>query len=367
MKVELTLVAFLAASLGMYAQVSEGPLSPATASNISLTGSSASWSNTGNVFASDDSYATSSLSSNGDFTDYIQITNFGFGLPTNAIILGIEVEIERFGSNVKDNQISIVKGGTIGATDRSVNPSWSNSDNDSYTTYGSDTDLWGETWVASDINATNFGIAISASKQGGGGSSDPHIDHVRITVHYEVALPVGFLRFESRQMQMTVKLDWSTAWEQDNSHFEVQRSVNGQDFEPIGYVGGANDSAETLYYEFTDTEPHMGRNFYRLKQQDFTGTFDFSEITSIYFKSVSQPFKVYPTVVDDVFVLETAHENLGRITMHVFNLRGDQIYSVKPSKLRTEIRRDFFPSSGIYIYRITSFKGLVSSGKFIVN
>ena len=166
---------------------------------------------------------------------------------------------------------------------------------------------------------------------------------------------------------MSVKLDWSTAWEQDNSHFEVQRSADGRDFEAIGFVGGANDSAETLYYQFVDHDPLMGRNFYRLKQQDFTGTFDFSEITSVYFQSGSHPFKVYPTIVDDLFMLETTHENLGKITLRLFNLRGDHVYSVRPTTLRTEIGRNQFPSPGIYIYRITDFKGLVHCGKIIVN
>ena len=76
---------------------------------------------------------------------------------------------------------------------------------------------------------------------------------------------------------------------------------------------------------------------------------------------------MYPTIVDDLFILETAHENLSRITMQVFDLKGDEVYSVKPSEFHTEIQRNQFPSPGIYIYRITDFKGLVDSGKIIVN
>lgn len=115
-------------------------------------------------------------------THYLKATNFGFSIPTGAAISGIVVEIERKESaaNVaRDNRVRIVKGGTIGTTDKASASEWPTTD--TYATYGSDVDLWGETWTVADINSSNFGVAISAMGLGGGTAS---IDHIRITVYY---------------------------------------------------------------------------------------------------------------------------------------------------------------------------------------
>lgn len=93
------------------------------------------------------------------------------------------VEIERKGSSspgIADNRVRIVKGGSIGTTNK-TGGAWPTSD--AYATYGADDDLWGETWTPADINASNFGVAISAI----GEFAFPtvaSVDHIRITVYY---------------------------------------------------------------------------------------------------------------------------------------------------------------------------------------
>ena len=61
--------------------------------------------------------------------------------------------------------------------------------------------------------------------------------------------------------------------EDNNSHFEVERSVNGIDWEVIGEVAGAGFSNEVNNYLFIDDRPHAGINYYRIKQVDFDGVF----------------------------------------------------------------------------------------------
>jgi len=167
------------------ASSSSGPLNPSTTSTDSSVGT-VDWLNAGNITSSDDSYATTDGGlSMGATSYYLTATNFGFSIPTGAVIDGIIVEWEKGSdaNDIDDNAIRIIKGDTIGSTDKSVTTNWPTTD--AYTSYGSSTDLWGETWTVSDINASGFGAALSAiHPQDFLPGGVPRIDHVRITVHY---------------------------------------------------------------------------------------------------------------------------------------------------------------------------------------
>lgn len=94
-------------------------------------------------------------------------------------------------------------------------------------------------------------------------------------------LPVEFTSFTAEAWKGEAILRWETASETQNSHFEVQRSLDGQDWESLGQVEGAGYSAEPLSYRFTDAKPLGGTSFYRLKQVDFDGSFEYSDMVSI--------------------------------------------------------------------------------------
>ncbi|MEL6273899.1 MAG: T9SS type A sorting domain-containing protein, partial [Bacteroidota bacterium] len=92
------------------------------------------------------------------------------------------------------------------------------------------------------------------------------------------ALPVEFISFTARPNRNTVQLNWATATESGNSHFEVERSIDGRIYENIGRVNGAGNTTEVQEYTFVDQNPKAGTNFYRLRQVDFDGRFDYSSI-----------------------------------------------------------------------------------------
>lgn len=119
---------------------------------------------------------------------YVVATNYGFSIPSGAQIDGIEVELYLIGApdgpspDMTVEQVRIVKGGTISGTDLS----------DFFTipvasvsrTYGSDSQLWGLSWTDSDINASNFGVALQVSTDR---NNDVRIDSIRVTVYYTEA------------------------------------------------------------------------------------------------------------------------------------------------------------------------------------
>src|SRR5439155_6478346 len=116
---------------------------------------------------------------------YLKCTGFSFSVPSTAVIQGIQVEWEyKNGSTgaIKDKAVRIVKGGTIGATDKASGSNWPATD--TFTAYGGSADLWGNSWTPSDINSTNFGAALSAQQSSGTGSPTASVDSARITVTY---------------------------------------------------------------------------------------------------------------------------------------------------------------------------------------
>lgn len=168
----------------------QGPNSPSTGVSDSGVGTLA-WTNPDRVVASDDSKANASSTANVT-THYLKATNFGFSIPSGATINGVTVEIERMTTNntaarnTIDNIVKLVKGGTISGTDKAdVVSKWPIAD--AYATYGGASDLWGLTLTDSDVNASTFGIAISANTTSDGATINARIDHIRITIDYTAA------------------------------------------------------------------------------------------------------------------------------------------------------------------------------------
>ena len=57
-----------------------------------------------------------------------------------------------------------------------------------------------------------------------------------------------------------MELEWVTATEENNSHFEIQRSVNGDIWETLGQLNGMGNTLSITTYNFVDVEPHVGVN-----------------------------------------------------------------------------------------------------------
>jgi hypothetical protein len=162
---------------------SEGPKNGSTFVNEATVGT-VNWVNPGYAVTSNDVRATASL--NNTISKYLKATGFGFTIPGGATIRGILVEVERSktGSGaVHDQNIKIVKGNSIAGGDH-FGPNDYPLTTDAYESYGGSTDLWSLSWTPSDINAADFGVAISAYEYISVAAS-ARIDHIRITVYYQ--------------------------------------------------------------------------------------------------------------------------------------------------------------------------------------
>lgn len=83
--------------------------------------------------------------------------------------------------------------------------------------------------------------------------------------------------FHGEEQEIGVLLSWSTASEENNSLFIIEKASDGEDYESIGAVGGTGNSDELTEYNYFDFNTHGSYILYRLKQIDIDGTVSYSK------------------------------------------------------------------------------------------
>ena len=114
-------------------------------------------------------------------------------------------------------------------------------------------------------------------------------------------LPVSFTSFTATRMTENVMVKWSTAWEQNNSGFAVERNVNGT-WEQVGWVAslavGGNSSSD-LSYSFVDHNTVKGITQYRIRQVDFDSKSKYTDIRSVRGDGQIGKITIYPNPTAD--------------------------------------------------------------------
>ncbi len=182
-------LALIAGPLSHYTKVfasTAGPNNPGTLSDDNAVGTF-TWSNPSNASSSNDVYATAGALF-GDQTHYLKATNFSFSVTSGATINGVKVEIEAISTpntltGPSWTVVKLVKGGTVSGNNKGTG---NMPTAETYTTFGSTSDLWGLSLTDSDVNASNFGVVVSVTDITFAGPT-AKIDHIRITITYTVA------------------------------------------------------------------------------------------------------------------------------------------------------------------------------------
>jgi hypothetical protein len=113
------------------------------------------------------------------------------------------------------------------------------------------------------------------------------------------ALPVELLYFHAIPEERRVQLSWHIVSETDNDRFEVEHSPDGRQFKVIGMVKGRGTNTVPHTYTFTHHKPSPGINYYRLRQIDFDGDWEYSHIVSALFDPGQEDVRIFPNPVRD--------------------------------------------------------------------
>ncbi|MBK7585261.1 MAG: hypothetical protein IPI67_34365 [Myxococcales bacterium] len=150
-----------------------------------ITGNVA-WTTLDAAMASDDKWATTAAAlATGKTTNQLKASAFGFALPANATVLGVEVSIERSaagsGANLKDQDVRVFVNGAPLATNGAKNQAWTPTD--AVWAYGGAAELWGATALKkAEVEAADFGVLLTVTATAAG---SPQVDAISITVHFE--------------------------------------------------------------------------------------------------------------------------------------------------------------------------------------
>jgi hypothetical protein len=172
-------------------------------------------------------------------------------------------------------------------------------------------------------------------------------------------LPIELTSFVGEATDRGNQLRWTTANELDNKGFDIEKLIGGN-FEKIGFVEGNGNSSDSQSYDYMDYSIRPGVTFYRLKQIDLNGQFDYSKIVSINNEDAIQTVTLYPNPVKDVLTIENGE---GSVT--IYNVAGQLVKEeVSVSDFRHQINVSDLPK-GMYSLTVSKQNREIESHKFI--
>ncbi len=229
------------------------------------------------------------------------------------------------------------------------------SNNDTLTVFlDSDMGLYNETEPSWPVDLVGIGSQYSSSGVGGYQILPRFITDFMP----DGSLPVELTSFAANTNDGTVSLTWTTATETNNSGFEIQRSVNGKNFNKIGFVRGQGNTPEKSNYSFTDKPAGPSTYFYRLKQIDFSGSFSFSDVVKINMLAPNSfaLLQNYPNPFNPTTSISFTLSVDSKVSLKVFNVLGQEVASLLNSTISAGQHQITFNASnlnsGVYFYQI---------------
>ncbi len=140
------------------------------------------------------------------------------------------------------------------------------------------------------------------------------------TTAFGISFPVEWLSFSAEPGGGKVILSWTTGSELNNDFFAVERSLDGLVYEHLGQVAGSGTSLLQQNYQFADEKPLSGKGYYRIRQVDLDGAFDFSSVLTVEYSADIWKIRAYPNPVVDQLYVESPGGNL-----LICNMMGQEI------------------------------------------
>lgn len=235
--------------------------------------------------------------------------------------------------------------------------------------FTSSTTIWGATAGGTVYKTTNFGDSWSPLNTGIGGTNSfftsENMGWVasggnNIFKYEENVTPVELISFTVIVKDKKVILSWQTATELNNYGFDIERKINDETWDILGFVEGHGNSNTPNFYSFIDNTPMGGNKYlYRLKQIDLNGKYEYSneievEMTPgkyLLYQNYPNPFnpstKIMYRIVNESKVVITVYDILGKEVETLVNeIKEPGTYELELNAHRL--------ASGTYIYRLVA-------------
>ncbi|MBE2281295.1 MAG: T9SS type A sorting domain-containing protein [Ignavibacteriaceae bacterium] len=210
-----------------------------------------------------------------------------------------------------------------------------------------------------DINTDRFYVLTTTV------SSPDHATADMITINFSndgglnYSLPVELTSFNALVLGKTVRLSWNTATETENYGFEVERSTDKESWTKLGFLEGAGNSNSPKDYNYSDATVTNGKYYYRLKQIDYSGSYEYSKTLEV---DMNKPVKFeltqnFPNPFNPATTISFSTPNAVPTTLKVYDAAGSQVAELFNSiteagmKYQLEFNANDL-SSGTYFYEL---------------
>ncbi len=184
-------------------------------------------------------------------------------------------------------------------------------------------------------------------------------------------VPVELSSFTASVKNNSVELNWTTVTETNNREFEIQRSIDKTNFTKIGSVKGHGTTTEKHNYSFVDENAYPGLNYYRIKQIDLNGRFEYSNIVNVKASGLNT-YKLdqnYPNPFNPSTKIQYAIGSRQYVSLKIYDMLGREVATLvnetKDPGNYTVLFNAGMLTSGIYIYKMRA-GSFVESRKLIL-
>jgi hypothetical protein len=214
-----------------------------------------------------------------------------------------------------------------------------------------------EQWISVNIPLSNFQPTVDLTQvfqMMFTGNGTIYLDNIYF---WDGTVPVELTSFTASVNDNDVHLTWQTATENNNSGFQVERKSVDK-YETIGFVPGSGTTTETMTYSFSDVDLNPGYYYYRLKQIDFDGTFEYSNTIEI---DIAAPGTYslnqnYPNPFNPSTKITFSLAADAQVSLKVFDVLGQEIVTLINQDLTAGVHTHNFDAaglnSGIYFYKL---------------
>ncbi len=173
-----------------------------------------------------------------------------------------------------------------------------------------------------------------------------------------VIVPVELTSFTATVNGKEIILNWSTATEINNMGFEIQRSTEGKEFFTVGFISGHGTTTEQQNYKYADKNFENGKYYYRLKQVDYDGSYEYSDVVEAEFRAFSSYLleQNYPNPFNPTTSIGFALQNKSNVQIKILNVIGEEVAVIlneekEPGYYLVEFNATNLPS-GVYFYKL---------------
>jgi len=162
-------------------------------------------------------------------------------------------------------------------------------------------------------------------------------------------LPVELIYFRGQKIAGNIVLQWTTASEINNAGFEIQKSRDARDWQIIEFIEGQGTTDEINDYQYLDKNSFSGINYYRLKQIDYDGAFEYSKVIAVQYDNSENTLQVFPNPSNRLISVQINNSSNQKMKVKITDNLGRIIWESGLIKDESNWRKEMeIEKNGIY-------------------